>query len=483
MTESTIRHIHMAGICGVGMAPVAVLLKDAGYRVTGSDSAAFPPMSEVLAEAGISVREGFLPEHLHPAPDLVVIGNALTRSNPQAVEAERLGLRRTSFPAALAEFFLADKRPLVVAGTHGKTTTTGMLAHCLRVAGLDPGYLIGGLVRDLGRLAHAGGGEFFAVEGDEYDTAYFDKGPKFLHYRPSAAIVTSLEFDHADIYRDVAHVQQAFRELAELLPAQAPVIASADYPYLGQILEEGIAAKVVWYGQQAQSGWQPRNLQVGTRTVFDITYAGSVEACVDLGLPGMMNALNAVAVFALCRELGVDTAAVVDGLASYRGAARRQEVVGEADGVTVIDDFAHHPTAVAATLAAIGERFRGRTVRAVFEPRSNTSRRAVFQQRYAEALAGADRVALSAVYAKANDPLAADEMLSTERLINDLRAVGVEAWSEDGPEEILQRLLTEIAGDEVVVCMSNGAFAGLPRRLLAALLERRGERGGEAADD
>ncbi|MBI5505199.1 MAG: UDP-N-acetylmuramate:L-alanyl-gamma-D-glutamyl-meso-diaminopimelate ligase, partial [Deltaproteobacteria bacterium] len=230
--EEKVQHVHLIAICGVGMAPFAVMLRDAGMRVTGSDVAAYPPMGDMLREAGIEVRLGFDAANLEPRPDLVIVGNAVTRANTEAMAAEALGIERTSFPEALSRFFLASKRSLVVAGTHGKTTTTGMLAHCLRGAGLDPGYLVGGLVRDLDRLASAGSGEFFCVEGDEYDTAYFDKGPKFLHYRPSAVILTSVEFDHADIYRDIEHVKTSFRRLAEIVPAGAPLVGCVDYPHL-----------------------------------------------------------------------------------------------------------------------------------------------------------------------------------------------------------------------------------------------------------
>lgn len=467
-------HIHFIAICGVGMAPLAVLLRDAGHRVTGSDNAAYPPMGDMLREAGIEVRLGFDAANLQPRPDLVVVGNAVTRANVEAVEAERLGIEKTSFPAALGRFFLGGgKRSLVVAGTHGKTTTTGMLAHCLQVAGADPGYLVGGLVRDLGRLAAAGGGEYFVVEGDEYDTAYFDKGPKFLHYKPSAAIVTSVEFDHADIYTDIEHVKSSFRRLAEILPGAAPLVGCVDYPHLLAAMAGVGRSRFVAYGTRCADGWEPRVVESdeqGSR--FQLFWKGRREASLALRLVGTMNALNATAVYALARELGVELGAIAEGLATYRGAARRQEIVGEAAGVTVVDDFAHHPTAVALTLDAIRSRFSGRRLWAVFEPRSNTSRRAVFQRDFATALARADAVALSSVFRKENDPLGEDETLSTDRLVSDLAAGGVPAWVEGGPDSILARLLGEVRSGDVVLCMSNGAFGGLPRRLVDALSER-----------
>lgn len=453
------------------MAPLAVMLQSAGHKVTGSDSAAFPPMSTVLAEAGIDILEGFDPAHLEPAPDLVVIGNAVPRTNPEAMECERLGLTFMSFPEAVSEFFLADRRSLVVAGTHGKTTTTGMLATALEVAGLAPGYLVGGLVRDLGSFARAAAsGGYFAIEGDEYDSAYFDKRPKFIHYRPAAAIVTSVEFDHADIYRDLGHVKSSFAALAALMPSGAPLVVCGDGPDVRAAVEGAGPGEIVSYGLGEDNRWRPAVMETAdgvTRVVIE--HDGRREAELRMNLPGAMNALNATAVYALCRTLGVDGRAVADGLSYYHGPARRQEILGEARGVTIIDDFAHHPTAVAATLAAVADRYPGRPLRAVFEPRSNTSRRAVFQQRYAEALVRADRIVVSAVFAKANDPLAAGEALSTEKLVADLTCAGRTAWSADGPDAILDRLSAELEPGEVVVCMSNGAFGNLPRRLLGAL--------------
>ena len=469
--ESKPRHIHFIAICGVGMAPMAVMLRDAGYHVTGSDIATYPPMGDMLREAGIEVRLGFDAKNLvDPRPDLVVVGNAVSRSNPEAQAVETLGIEKTSFPAALGRFFLGrGGRSLVVAGTHGKTTTTGMLAHCLATAGADPGYLVGGLVRDLGKLAAAGGGEYFCVEGDEYDTAYFDKGPKFLHYKPSAVILTSVEFDHADIYTDVEHVKSSFRKLAGILQTNAPLVGCVDYPHLLAAIERAGRYRFVPYGMKAPQGWEPRAIRVGPAgSEFELFWKGRRDTRLRLSLVGAMNALNATAVYALCRELGIELGGVMEGLATYKGAARRQEIVGESGGITVVDDFAHHPTAVGLTIAAIRGRFPGRRLWAVFEPRSNTSRRAVFQQAYADALAGADAVALSAVFRKENDPLKPDEMLSTDRLIADLSARGVAAWTEAGPDEILARLRGQLREGDVVLCMSNGAFGGLPRKLLAA---------------
>ncbi len=470
MGDLPMKRIHLVAICGVGMAPLAVILKQAGHRVTGSDNAAFPPMNEVLSAAGIEIWEGFDARHLHPAPDLVIVGNAVTRANVEAVEAERLSLPRMSFPQAVAEFFLEGKRSLVVAGTHGKTTTTGMLARVLQEAGKEPGFLVGGLVRDLGSFAAAGRGEHFVIEGDEYDSAFFDKRPKFLHYQPSGVILTSVEFDHADIYRDLNHVKEAFRQLVRLVPAEGPVVACTDHADVRDVIAPVPPLRRIAYGLTDDSGWRVSEMQsTPTGTRFALSYRGHEETRLTLRMVGAMNALNATAVYALCRELAIDPREIAAALSAYRGPARRQELVGEHAGVAVIDDFAHHPTAVSATLAAIRARFPGRRLRAVFEPRSNTSRRAVFQDAYARALANADAVVVSEVFAKQNDPLQATEMLSTKQLVESLRSIGIDAWAAGGPDEIFARLADEMRPGDVVVCMSNGSFGNLPRRLLEAL--------------
>jgi UDP-N-acetylmuramate: L-alanyl-gamma-D-glutamyl-meso-diaminopimelate ligase len=464
------QHVHLVAICGVGMAPLAVLLKKAGYRVTGSDKAAYPPMSDVLRAAGIEIQEGFKAEHLDPRPDLVIVGNAVPRENPEAVRVEDDDLAKMSFPEAVAEFFIADRKSLVVAGTHGKTTTTGMLARVLDDAQERPGYLVGGLVSDLGEFARAADGDYFVIEGDEYDSAYFDKRPKFVHYRPHAAIVTSIEFDHADIYSDMEAIRAAFHGLAGQVPSAGFIVGNGDYVDVLETVKPNTAARFISYGTGADNDWRLADLQSSAVGIsFEARFKGSTEARVSLQVPGEMNALNALAVFALCRELGIDDQPVLFGLSQFQGATRRQQKVGEEEGIVVIDDFAHHPTAVAATLEAIRGRYVGHRIVAVFEPRSNTSRRSVFQRQYTEALKLADLAVVSAVYVKEADPLAVTEMLSTDKIVEDLTAAGREAWTADGPDAILARLAGELRSGDVVVCMSNGAFGGLPRRLLAEL--------------
>jgi UDP-N-acetylmuramate: L-alanyl-gamma-D-glutamyl-meso-diaminopimelate ligase len=472
MTENERLRIHMTAICGVGMAPLAVALKRMGHEVRGSDAQFYPPMSEVLAEAGISLVTGFSSDNLEPRPDLVIVGNAVPSKNPEAEAIERLGLEKISFPQAVSRFLIGSSKSLVVAGTHGKTTTTGMLAFVLDRLGVEPGYLVGGRVLDLATFARAGRGEYFVVEGDEYDSAYFDKRPKFIHYKPQGVVLTSIEFDHADIYRDASHVESAFRDLLAILPTSAPLVACSEYDAIRRVVDASGHSATHWYGSDAQASWRYGNVRVdenGTR--FDVEHRGRLDASLCTALVGEMNAANATAVYVMTRTLGFDRDAIASALVDYRGAARRQQLLGEAAGVLVIDDFAHHPTAVRMTLEAIRKRYPSRRLVAVFEPRSNTSRRAVFQREYAAALAVASLAIVSTVFAKANDPLRGDEMLSTERLVEDLEDAGARAWSADGPDEILARLRHDVAPGDVVVCMSNGAFGNLPRRLLSALGE------------
>lgn len=462
--------IHLTAICGVGMAPLAVALKQMGHDVTGSDHQAYAPMSEVLAQAGVRILEGFDAANLAPRPDLVIIGNAVPRTNPEAQEVERLAIERVSFPEAVAKYLIGESQSLVVAGTHGKTTTTGMLAFCLDALGMEPGYLVGGRILDLENFARAGRGDVFVVEGDEYDSAYFDKRPKFVHYRPGGVILTSVEFDHADIYRNVADVEAAFETLLSITPKDAPVVACGDYESVRRVAKRAGRSGVAWYGEAADAVWGYRNLEVGVEeTRFDVYYRGVREETVKIALAGAMNAANATAVFAMARAIGIDARRIAAALPLYRGAARRQQLIGEHRGIAVIDDFAHHPTAVRSTLAAITARYPSRRIVAVFEPRSNTSRRAVFQDDYAAALAGASVAAISEVFAKPNDPLAKTEMLSTARLVEDLARCGTRAWTAKDPDAILARLLGELAAGDVVVCMSNGAFGNIAKRLAAAL--------------
>jgi len=459
--------VHLIAACGVGMSALATLLRAAGHEVTGSDEHVYPPASTLLAELGIPVAPGYDPARLDGI-DLVVCGNAVRRTNPEAEAAEARGLRVVSFPQALAELFLVGRTPLVVAGTHGKTTSSAMLAWVLARTGRAPGFLVGGLPRDLGTSAALGSGPWFVVEGDEYDSAYFDKEAKFLHYRPERLLLNAIEFDHADIYRDVEHVKDAFRKLLTLLPKGAPVVACGDFPHVHDVVR-ATHARVVRFGLEDGNAWRVTDLRDDGMTRFTAREDGRAVAEVALRVPGAINARNALGVLLVAAEVGVGWEEGAAALAEFHGVQRRQEIVGEAHGVVVIDDFAHHPTAVAGTLAALRLRYPERRLRAVFEPRSNTSRRRVFQEDFCRALASADEVVLAEPFTKASDPIPAEERLDPEQIVAELVRRGVPARLMPGAPAIRDYLVESARSGDVIAVMSNGAFGGLPALVAEAL--------------
>jgi UDP-N-acetylmuramate: L-alanyl-gamma-D-glutamyl-meso-diaminopimelate ligase len=457
--------VHLIAACGVGMSALAALLQQAGHDVTGSDTAAYPPASGLLESLGVPLALGWDPAHLDGA-DLVVCGNAVRRTNPEAMAATERGMTMLSFPQAMEEVFLAGRRPLVVAGTHGKTTSSAMLAWVLEATGHAPGYLIGGAPRNLPSAAVLGRGPLFVIEGDEYDSAYFDKEPKFLHYHPAMLLLTAIEFDHADIYADLDAVQAAFRRLVGGLGSDVPLVACADFPTVRTVVGDRPAA---WFGLDADATWRVDDLRDDGRTTFTVRERGREVVRVRLDAPGAINARNALGVLLIAHEAGVGWTAAADALAAFRGVRRRQEIVAEARGITVIDDFAHHPTAVAGTLGALRLRYPGRRLRAAFEPRSNTSRRRVFQEEYREALALADEVVLAEVFAKESDPIPAAERLDPARIERELTARGTACRTLPDPETIRDYLAASAQPGDVIVIMSNGAFGGLPRLMADAV--------------
>lgn len=464
-------HLHLIAIGGTGMAPLACLLQAEGHRVTGSDGPLYPPMSNLLEQAGIVPWTGFDPAHLTPSPDFVVVGNAVRRDNPEAVEAERLGLERLSMPAALARFFLADRAPLVVAGTHGKTTTTAMAAWVYTACGRDPGFLVGGVPIDLGASFHRGTGRRFVIEGDEYNAAYFDRGAKFLHYRPESVVLTSLEHDHADLYPDFASLRRAFARLVALIPPSGRLLACGDSPAVRELAGEA-RCRVTLYGLdsgndvtlEAPPGFGARGLEL-------VVCDREVGTCaVTIPIWGRHNATNALGVWTAARADGIDPDRLVDAFRRFHGVRRRQEVIGEAAGVAVVDDFAHHPTAVGCTLEALRERFPERRLLALFEPRSLTAGRAALQGGYREAFAGADLVFFAPLFHR--DRLAPEERLDLPRLVADLTAAGHLARATESLDALAEEVLAAVRPGDVVVTMSSGSFGQMPRRLLAALAER-----------
>ncbi len=469
-----LEHVHLIAIAGTGMGALAGLLHARGLRVTGSDRALYPPMSEMLAGWGIPVAIGFDAEHLEPRPDLVVIGNAVRADNPEARAAIDGGLPVRSFPDALYQFAMAGRHSVVVAGTHGKTTTASLLGAVMTGAGLDPSVLVGGVALDFEGPFRDGAGPHFVVEGDEYDTAFFDKTPKFLHYHPRTLLLTSVEFDHADIYRDLDHVKQAFRTLVRAMPADGGIVAALDDEHVCDVLD-GAPCLVTGYGvDDGEHGFRALDLEVGPDgTTFRVLRDENELGRATVPMYGRHNVANALGALATAVTLGAPFADAAAALARFRGVRRRQEVRGTVRGVTVLDDFAHHPTAVRETVAAMHARFPGRRLVAVLEPRSNTSRRALFQRDFVEALAGAERAIISVV---PREPMysntgAVSEYLDAERLAADLRARGVDAEAIDGVDPIVERLGANSLDGDVVLVMSNGDFGGLWGKLLERLAD------------
>jgi UDP-N-acetylmuramate: L-alanyl-gamma-D-glutamyl-meso-diaminopimelate ligase len=387
--------VHLIAVCGVGMASLAGLLSSLGYRVTGSDHNVYPPMSTYLEKIGIPILSGYHEQHLQPRPDLVVIGNAVSRSNPEASAVLDQGIPYISFPQALGQFLIGCRTSLVVTGTHGKTTTSALAAWVLTRAGLEPGFFIGGVPLNFGSGWHPGSGNYVVLEGDEYDSAFFDKGPKFLHYRPHHAILTSVEFDHADIYRDLDHLKDAFRRFVELIPTSGCLVACHDYLAVKEVVAAA-RCRLVYYGNEDAADWTVKSVEIREgRSLFEPFYRGRSDGFIEVPLIGRHNVQNALAVYAMARELGIDRQKLRDGLATFAGIKRRQEIKGRVRGVLVMDDFAHHPTAVKETLSAVREAYPGRRVWAIFEPRSNTSRRNIFEREFAHTLALADRIVVA----------------------------------------------------------------------------------------
>jgi UDP-N-acetylmuramate: L-alanyl-gamma-D-glutamyl-meso-diaminopimelate ligase len=462
-----VRTVHFVAVAGTGMGSLACTLAASGLRVTGSDVAAYPPMSEQLAAAGIEVQMGWKPEHLDPRPDLVVIGNAVRRDNPEARAAIDGGLPYLSFPDAVAHFCLRGRHSVVIVGTHGKTTCTSLIGWILTHAGLDPGLLVGGVARNFGGSFRLGKGPHFVIEGDEYDTAFFDKTPKFLHYAARSVLFTSCEFDHADIYASLAQIQSAFRQLMESVPADGRIVAATDAESVRAVLG-GVAAPVEGYGFREPALWRATDIQFDAAgTTFTAWRADQRLVRIDVPLHGRHNVENCLGALAVCAGLGVAPDAVAAALRGFQGVKRRQEVRGTAGGVTVIDDFAHHPTAVRETIAAVRAAHPGARLVAIFEPRTNTSRRRFFERDYVDALARADEVVLAGVYRA--DDLPEDERLRPEQVIEGLHRAGREAVYLPEVEDIIEHVAARRSGRDVALVMSNGGFGGIWDRLLARL--------------
>jgi UDP-N-acetylmuramate: L-alanyl-gamma-D-glutamyl-meso-diaminopimelate ligase len=468
MDLERILDVYCIAIGGTGMAPFACLMQEAGHRVRGSDGPLYPPMSTLLERAGIRPHVGWDPAHLEPPPDLVVVGNAVPRDNLEARATEAAGLPRVSMPEALHRFFLSDRRPLVVAGTHGKTTTTALAAWVWASCGRDPGYLIGGMPADLPASFHRGTGDRFILEGDEYNAAYFDRGPKFLHYRPQTLILTSVEYDHADLYPDPEALLAAYRELVRGLPGDGLLAAWGDSGQVREIAAEA-SCPVVLYGTGEDNDVRPAEPPVfearGTRLRVEDPVAGQVD--LTLRVPGRHNLWNALAVWAVAVREELPIERVVTALETFEGTARRLQELGRHHGITVVDDFAHHPTAVARSLEALRQKYPGQRLTVLFEPRSLTAGRRRFQKPYREAFRGADRVLLAPIFHARR--LEEHERLDLAALRRELEEDGVDAGVCGSVDEILDRAVGGARPQDVMVTMSSGSFEGLPQRLLEAI--------------
>ncbi len=465
--------IYCVAIGGTGMAPLACLLQGLGHRLRGSDSPLYPPMSSLLADAGIEPLVGYDPAHLQPLPDLVIIGNAVHRQNPEALRVEASGVERISMPQALARFFLQDRRPLVVSGTHGKTTTTSLASWVYGRCGTDPGYLIGGVPIGLEQSFHRGSGDRFVIEGDEYNAAYFDRGPKFLHYRAQTLILTSVEYDHADLYPQPELLRQAYLKLVRSLPVDGLLIACGDSVAVRQVAAEASCA-VCFYGLGEDNDVRPLDgveaLPQGSRLEVDDGAGGSCR--LDLQIPGEHNVVNSLAVWAAACHDDLDRVTAAAALNSFQGVKRRLEDLGSAAGVTVVDDFAHHPTAVGKSLGGLRQRYPGRRLVLLFEPRSLTAGRSFFLDDYSAAFRGADVVLLAPVFHAGR--LDDAERLDLAALRQRLEERGTLALAPSDVESLFQQALDLARPGDVLATMSSGAFAGIPHRLLEALGGRQG---------
>jgi UDP-N-acetylmuramate: L-alanyl-gamma-D-glutamyl-meso-diaminopimelate ligase len=460
-------HIHLLGICGTGMAALAGILKEQGHHVTGSDEHVYPPMSTLLEGLGIPIQNGYRPENLVPAPDLVVVGNVIRRDNPEAQAVLAGNLPRLSLPEALNRFLVGDRQSVVVAGTHGKTTTTALIAWLFFALGLDPGFMVGGIAKNFQTNYRVGSGRYVVMEGDEYDTAFFDKRPKFVHFTPRAAVLTSIEFDHADIYPDLGVIIRAFETFLGTIAAGGRVFAWGDAPLVREVCGRN-HAPVSFYGLGGDVAWQATAINpVPGGMNFTVLKEGARWGDFFLPMVGEHNVLNALAALAVLSEVGGEAAPLRNALTGFQGVKKRQEVAGEFDGVLVVEDFAHHPTAVAVTLAAVRQAYPQRRLVAAFEPRTNTSRRKIFQEPYTRAFKDADLILV-------REPpdlwkVAPEEQFSSRELVADLATAGKEARYFPDTDALLEGLLCALRPGDVVLVMSNGDFNHLVPRLCEAL--------------
>jgi UDP-N-acetylmuramate: L-alanyl-gamma-D-glutamyl-meso-diaminopimelate ligase len=463
------KRVHLIGICGTAMATLAALLKGRGYDVRGSDQNVYPPMSDFLVQQGIVTLQGYRAEHITADLDLVVVGNAISRGNAELEEVLDRKIRYCSLPEAVRDQFLWASRSIVITGTHGKTTTTSLVGWVLAHGGADPNVFIGGIAENFESSYRIGGGRDFVIEGDEYDSAFFDKTAKFLKYLPDIAVVTNIEFDHADIYPDLEAIRLAFRRFVNLVPRRGLLLLGRDNAD-ALALRTHARSKVETFGLSDGSDWQAHDLQVTeTSTKFGVRRAGTTIGTFEVPLLGAYNVRNALAALAVGAAAGLSPDTMADGLRAFKGVRRRLQHRGTAAGVAVYDDFAHHPTAIAETLQGVRSAYPKRQIWAIFEPRSATSCRRVFQADFIKALAKADRVVLPAVF---RSTLPEEERLSPEAIVRDLKESGVDARYIPEIPEIVRTVAKDAREGDLVIVMSNGGFDGIHEKLLSALESR-----------
>ena len=462
---------HVIGICGTAMAGIASMLKDLGLDVQGSDSTAYPPMSTLLADKGIEIMSGYSPRHLDVRPDFVVVGNVARRDNPEVVEAQRLGIPLRSMPQTIHDQFLKDRVSLTVAGTHGKTSTTSLLAWIFGYAEADPSYLVGGIPINFGSNYRLGQGPHFIIEGDEYDTAFFDKEAKFFHYDPTFAVVTSLEFDHADMYADFPTLQRTFERFVALVPPEGSLAYCADYAVLDEVMKH-CRSRRLSYGFSTHADIRVVDFESGpSGTRFELAEASGERRTLHIRQWGRHNVLNATAAFAIAREMGLSAPVIVEGLATFKGVVRRFQTVASEGGVTIIDDFAHHPTAVRETIMATRSRFPEARIFAVYHFASNTSRRKLFEEDYAQAFPGADQVFLTYPLQKSDD-LKPEDYLDPEVVVRGIETYAEKAQAFADFDEMAEAMAAELRPSDVVIAMSGRDLSPLYEALLARLRKR-----------
>jgi UDP-N-acetylmuramate: L-alanyl-gamma-D-glutamyl-meso-diaminopimelate ligase len=464
-----VTRIHLIGICGTAMATLAAMLKQKGFDVRGSDENVYPPMSDFLVQQGITILQGYRPGHISGELDMVVVGNAISRGNPELEEVLDRKIRYCSLPEAIRDHFLWGSRSIVIAGTHGKTTTTSLAGWLLAHGGADPSVLVGGIVENFDGSYRIGGGREFVIEGDEYDSAFFDKTAKFLKYLPDIAVVGNIEFDHADIYPDLEAIRLAFRRLVSLVPRKGLLLLGADNAD-ALALGERAHCRVETFGLSTGADWQAHDLRAeAASTTFSLRRGGTPSGIFELPLLGAFNVRNALAAIAVGAAVGLNLDTMAEGLRKFRGIRRRMQLRGTAAGVAVYDDFAHHPTAIAETLDGVRSAFPGRRVWAIFEPRSATSCRRVFQEDFVQALGRADRVVLPAVFRSA---VPDEDRLSPESMVEELRRAGRKAQYIPQVDDIVAAVSKDARDGDLVVVMSNGGFDNIHRKLLDALEAR-----------